>query len=190
MQALFMPSLSFPERSGVLREKLKFKIWRSLWPSELKCRRALEPPAPAAKRKQAEAGADSEDDHVNKKARQTADSDDERPAPAPLRDTSVATPRTLAWYPGSICDRSGRCETPKETCARTTGIAPSSEVLMLEEKQLAELGSAEKGLPRGVGGAFSVTGKIEGRRQGEREAADGCSGGVLVGRHVEKTQWH
>ncbi|KAJ7310154.1 hypothetical protein DFH08DRAFT_974506 [Mycena albidolilacea] len=44
-------------------------------------------PAPAAKRKQAEAGADSEDDHVNKKARQTADSDDKRPAPAPLRDT-------------------------------------------------------------------------------------------------------
>ncbi|KAJ7788822.1 hypothetical protein B0H14DRAFT_2627877 [Mycena olivaceomarginata] len=45
-------------------------------------------PAPAAKRKQVEAGADSEDDHVNKKARQTADSDDERPAPAPLRDTA------------------------------------------------------------------------------------------------------
>ncbi|KAJ7797215.1 hypothetical protein B0H14DRAFT_3493942 [Mycena olivaceomarginata] len=45
-------------------------------------------PAPAVKRKQAEAGADSEDDHVNKKARQTADSDDEHPAPAPLRDTT------------------------------------------------------------------------------------------------------
>ncbi|KAJ7807666.1 hypothetical protein B0H14DRAFT_2609465 [Mycena olivaceomarginata] len=103
-------------------------------------------PAPAAKRKQAEAGADSEDDHVNKKARQTADSDDEHPAPALLRDTAKVGGDSQDTHidkdsrhdTGDIQDEEGDVQDADEANAGTAAAVARCRVKEQKLQQLAK----------------------------------------------------